>query len=125
MNKRPKNVPPAYWQRLEMLRYWAVLYVVVWCGYGVFYFFVSSNSIITLVFLILWGCLMLFFGYAPRRIDMRLRRQVLENRYRLCLHCGYSLRELPTQHHCPECGSEYTLSQVEHDWKEWYSESDS
>ncbi len=105
------------------MRYWALLYAIVWFAYGMFYFFffTPANKVIGLILLLLWGLSMWIFAYIPKRINARLHRKVLDHGYQICIHCGYSLRELPTQHRCPECGNEYTFMQLEHDWKKWYS----
>jgi len=46
----------------------------------------------------------------------RLCRQASEADYCLCLHCGYSLKGLPDDHRCPECGNPYNIADVKQQW---------
>ena len=62
------------------------------------------------------------FAYVPRRINLELQAEVMVNEYRVCILCGYSLRDLPDVYRCPECGVKYTISDLEIAWKEWYGE---
>ena len=55
----------------------------------------------------------------PRIVFARMRTQLADNDYLMCLSCAYSLKGLPEEHVCPECGTEYTAEQVRNAWQHW------
>ena len=121
LNRRPESVPPAYWKSLLWMRFCALLYVVAWLGYGVCAFVLIANRTSTLIFLILWGVLMLILDLGPRWVQKQLRKKVVANNYQVCTYCGYGLCKLPAEHRCPECGNQYDLCRVRNEWQEWFA----
>ena len=51
--------------------------------------------------------------------NRRLIKRVRAEGYGVCPVCGYTLRDLPDEHTCPECGLMYHLKAVELVWAEW------
>jgi hypothetical protein len=52
----------------------------------------------------------------------RRQRGALERAgFRVCLKCRYSLADLPDVGTCPECGTQFTLEQVQRSWSWTYS----
>lgn len=61
-----------------------------------------------------WGLLWL-----TRWRMRKFARRVSEEEYMCCVRCGYSLRGLPTEHKCPECGQEYDALSLRSEWGTW------
>lgn len=62
-------------------------------------------------------CMMFAIILARRR--SHLLRHAKENGYRLCLHCGHSLRGLEgDEGACPECGTHFRINEVERTWQQ-------
>lgn len=55
----------------------------------------------------------------PRIVFARMKTQLADNDYLMCLNCAYSLKGLPEEHVCPECGTEYTAERVRNAWQQW------
>jgi hypothetical protein len=55
----------------------------------------------------------------PRVVFARMKGELLENEHLLCLHCGYSLKGLPSEHVCPECGRPYSADTLRQAWRHW------
>lgn len=55
----------------------------------------------------------------PWLVNKRFVRSLEENGLRLCVECGHSLRGLPDQHVCPECGQAYRIIETERVWSRW------
>ena len=115
--RRPWYIPRPFWHRVSWIRagYTAFLvfgYLLVWllplsfllrliAGYG--------------------GILVggIVFVVCPRVVYTRMKAKLVENDYLLCLHCGYSLTGLPSDHACPECGTPYQAEALRRAWRCW------
>jgi predicted RNA-binding Zn-ribbon protein involved in translation (DUF1610 family) len=58
-----------------------------------------------------------------RRSARQFGHQVRDNDFMNCLECGYSLRGLPDEHHCPECGHEYFQPDVQIRWRDFLGDA--
>lgn len=65
--------------------------------------------------------MILLTNLGGRSVNGRMRRHVLDNEFRVCIDCGYSLRNLAEEHRCPECGVQYDASELERAWRAWFS----
>ena len=53
-------------------------------------------------------------------IDRFCRRLVVKNEYLVCPRCWYSLKALPEEGMCPECGQPYTSAAIRKIWTQVY-----
>lgn len=51
-----------------------------------------------------------------------LCREARGNDCCLCLHCGYSLKGLPAEHRCPECGTPHEIEDVKRKWSAYLAD---
>jgi predicted RNA-binding Zn-ribbon protein involved in translation (DUF1610 family) len=66
-----------------------------------------------------WAWLAIYVPVAhvwPAIVNRRFVRRLREDELRTCLECGQSLRGLPSEHACPECGHTYRLEDVARAW---------
>lgn len=66
----------------------------------------------------LWGS-----AFIRRRIKASTMSFVRASNFQICAHCGYSLKDLPESHQCPECGLRYQLPVLTNEWIAWESGS--
>ena len=52
----------------------------------------------------------------------KLRRDLAQGNWFMCLRCGYSLDGLSHDGSCPECGTSYTRSAVMDVWRRWWGD---
>lgn len=121
LDRRPDTVPLAVWRLMTWVKVWAFLYVIAWVGYGVFSLLVTSSKLALVVLILVWGLVMLLMDLTARWINKRVRKNVLANEFRICINCGYRLRNLPARHRCPECGTQYDAIELERKWRDWFS----
>lgn len=62
----------------------------------------------------------LAFVTGPRVVNSQLRRKVREAGGRVCDQCSYSLRGLPDDSRCPECGRPYRYETMRSTWVHWF-----
>lgn len=56
------------------------------------------------------------------RASRSLAREALQSDCTLCPSSGCSLKGLPDEYHCPECGSPYEIEQVKRTWSEYLAD---
>ena len=61
-------------------------------------------------------------AFMQRHASRYFRALLVEHDYSLCPECGYTLRGLPEQHKCPECGRAYELGDVRRLWRKSFSD---
>jgi hypothetical protein len=62
----------------------------------------------------------LFIVGLPRLVGRRFAREVRAQEYLVCMNCGHSLRGLPEEHRCPECGQPYSVGELKDQWAGWF-----
>ncbi|NLE57177.1 MAG: zinc ribbon domain-containing protein [Planctomycetes bacterium] len=53
------------------------------------------------------------------RASRSLARQAVQSEYAFCPACGYSLKGLPDEYRCPECGEPYDIAIVKKTWERY------
>ena len=119
-NRKPPNVPAAYWRRLQSLRPWAGVFGASWMVFLLYYLDGIGSRLMAGAGVVAMCVVILLFRRAPQVIKDRLQHEVVEANYHVCIECGYHLAGLPAEYRCPECGSQYRFQQLEHRWKEWF-----
>jgi len=61
-----------------------------------------------------------YHGERPRE---RFRQRLIENKFLLCLNCGYILQNASSSRVCPECGIQYDEIETVKFWQEWANRS--
>jgi len=107
-------MPKPYWQRLALIR---IVCLVVWAGAVLCLIFVPSVGF--LFYFLLALAALAWWAVCPRIVYARMKRLLAENDNLLCLNCAYSLKGLPEEHACPECGTKFTADEVRIAWKRW------
>lgn len=70
----------------------------------------------------LWCLPVLFCSSAwilPRVARRSLCEKLIAADLSLCPTCCYSLRGMPAQHNCPECGGAYSIAEITALWRAW------
>ena len=116
---RLSNYPvPPYAARIHRINLIPVLVVTAaWIGWLTLY---AGNSAYR-VFLSM-GFYLMAVGVLAAPSVLRIRklcRRLKEADFRICTGCGFDLRTLPDEYHCPECGLAYEYEIIRKQWKEW------
>ncbi len=112
---RPWWIPRPFWRMTWWIRAVTMLPYV-----GVLVWWALDRSKVSM--LIGPGLLMvlgLLWAICPRLALRRFRTTLSANDFLLCLWCGYSLKGLPTEHRCPECGTPYEAGSLIEAWQHW------
>jgi hypothetical protein len=109
---------PVVWFRLFAVGWlisWGVL-LVFWALQAVGVYLVSNPIYISGPFWFVYIVQLLVVG---NKAKIAFAREVLEHEGMVCFDCGYSLKNLPDKHICPECGAAYEKSALQARWLEW------
>ncbi len=81
-------------------------YVVSWFWFG------KDISL-----LCLFLCVGYFYIILPRKYK-KLKDELSKCNYRMCPECLYSLEGSVSDGHCPECGAQYIVDELENRWRD-------
>jgi hypothetical protein len=115
---RHSDHPAEVWFRVW--HFWVQGFVIAWCLLGFLHVMTGWRPIpYPWVIPGVFGLLMLSPWLTTRRVKMRSAKLVLENKGRVCNHCGFLLHGLPEEHTCPECGNGYEIQSLRDSWLRW------
>ncbi len=130
----PPGMPPAFWKRLRASRTLLLAPIVAMGLAGgcclfvlleilsrsprfslpLLGFIASVSGLVELVSLA-------FMCAVPRLCKSTFEHDIRESDFTVCLCCGYSLRGLPTEHSCPECGVRFNKEELRQQWESWFN----
>jgi predicted RNA-binding Zn-ribbon protein involved in translation (DUF1610 family) len=136
----PKGVPKALWERLRPLRFFVIpvlilIYATAITLIGSLVADMRRTGRFPLAappawqktlrhafpaVMIVTSAGITLLPYLARRRLRRFEQGILADDHEHCLECGYSLRGLPAEHCCPECGQPYSIAAVKETWRRYF-----